>query len=102
MAVTLRQQELNSMRKVYLPGDFVYHLAGGGLSGSVEKRRTNPKYAFLLAVCHAAGPRATSADRAAMERTLANFTDHSRAVSSKAKGERFWPPIARAYYAPTA
>ncbi|KAL1519608.1 hypothetical protein AB1Y20_023121 [Prymnesium parvum] len=101
LAVTLPQQVINSMRKVYLPGDFVYHLAGGGLSGSNIKRRSNPKYSFLTSVCNKHSLEATPAMRHEVERMLANFTDQSRMIVStpKSKGDHplVWPPIAQAY-----
>ena len=93
LGVTLPQQVLNSMRKTYLPGDFVYHLAGGGLHGSVKTSTgLNPKYRFLTTVCNAHSLDSTPAQRSDVEIQLAIFTDRSRSVLKQP-----WPPIAQQY-----
>eukprot|EP00966_Prymnesium_polylepis_P270099 6239618-Prymnesium_polylepis.1 len=92
LAATLPQQSLNSMRKAYLPGDFVYHMAGGGLIGNSSERTGNPKYDYLTHVCHGVSPNATAAQKAAIQLELAILTDHFR------RNLRMpWPPIAQAY-----
>ena len=94
LGVVLPQYVLNSMRKSYLPGDFVYHLSGGGLHGSTKHSSgMNPKYSFLTTVCKAIGPESTPAQRAAMETQLAIFTDRSRASLKQP-----WPPLAQHFY----
>lgn len=70
-AAVIPQTVMNSMRKTYARGDFVYHRAGGDWYQDRKKvkkfRRVEhkDKYAFLTPVCRAALANASAAEREA-------------------------------------